>query len=94
MDGIIGVLILLVLLSMFGVSFSAITKNSKLPTWAKFDHDEPLGIPGTHICDWFERHKWLKETLIKLAQLVIIVALFIFNFILAVAKVFIKALGV
>ena len=93
MDGIIGIVILLVLLSMFGVSFSAITKGSKLPKWAKFNSNDNWGFPGTPICDWFDRNKWLKVILIRLAQLAIIITLFLLNFTLAVAKAFIKALG-
>lgn len=84
----IGILILLALLLMLGVSLS--TKSVKLPKWAEFDPNEYWGVSGTPICDWFERHKWLKIKLIKLAQLVIIGTLFIFNFTKTVTKSFIK----
>lgn len=93
MDVVIAILVLLVLLSMLGASFSAITKDSKLPTWAKFDYRKYWGTPGTPICDWLNRSEWLKIILIKLVQLAIIVFLFLFNFTLVVAKTFIKALG-
>lgn len=86
---LVAIIILLVLLSLFGVS----TKKTKLPPWAEFDPNEYWGVSGTPICDWFECHKRLKIALIKLAQLVIVGALYVFDILVIVTKAFIRALN-
>jgi len=91
MGTIIAVGVILVLLSIFGVSFSAINKATKMPKWAKFNPSKNWGKPGTKFYNFWLNKKWLKIIIIKLVQSVMITLLFFKNFLVITMKTFVKS---
>lgn len=80
---IIAVAVLIMVMAKIGMPISVISRASKLPVWARFKASNLWGA------SWIDDKRILKVILIKIAQAIIICALFFFNFF----WFFLKALG-
>lgn len=67
MSLVIGIGIILVLLSIFGVKL----KLAGSPKWKKLDPKKPWGKPGSDIECWCVRNPKTKTTLVYLAQIIV-----------------------
>lgn len=65
---------LIMIMAAIGMPLSGIVSASKVPAWAKLNSATPWGNP------WIDSRPWLKKTLIKLGQGVLVCILFFFNF--------------
>lgn len=87
---ILGISVILVLFSIFGISF----KFSKNPKWKKLDPKKPWGKPGSDIDQWCIRNPktkviffWIAQFIVWLSQIALWV---VNNFFKAVWAVFNK----